>query len=80
MIESLDLPALPEGWVWTEVGDIGNIVTGTTPSKSKKEYYGNDFPFFKPTDLNNGYFKSSIASPTTLPKLLCFNSFFPSHK
>lgn len=47
---------LPKGWVWTRLGEIGEIVTGTTPSKAGKEYYGNDYPFFKPTDLNNGFY------------------------
>lgn len=50
------LPQLPKGWVWTIVKNIGEIVTGTTPSKSKKEYYSADYPFYKPTDLNNGYY------------------------
>lgn len=50
------LNELPKGWVWTTVGDIGEVVTGTTPSKSKSEYYGNSFPFYKPTDLNEGYY------------------------
>jgi type I restriction enzyme S subunit len=51
-----DLPELPEGWVWMRVGEIGEIVTGTTPSKAKKEYYGKNYLFFKPTDLNSGYY------------------------
>ncbi len=50
------LPNLPEGWVWTNIVGIGEVVTGTTPSKSKREYYGKDFPFYKPTDLNDGYY------------------------
>lgn len=54
-LETSDLPELPQGWVWTSLGEIADIVTGTTPTKSKKEYYGTDFPFFKPTDLNDGY-------------------------
>lgn len=43
-------------WEETKVGDLGEIVTGTTPSKSKAEYYGNKYCFFKPTDLNAGYY------------------------
>lgn len=39
-----------------KVKDLGNIVTGSTPSTSHIEYYGNDYPFYKPTDLNMGYF------------------------
>lgn len=55
-LDTSNLPYLPEGWMWTRVGEIGEAVTGTTPSKSKKEYYGTDFPFLKPTDLNDGYY------------------------
>jgi type I restriction enzyme S subunit len=53
------MPELPEGWVWARLREIGEIVTGTTPSKAKKEYYGNDYPFFKPSDLNAGYYVKS---------------------
>jgi len=45
---------LPEGWGWVSVGDVGEIITGTTPSKKKKEYYGSEYPLYKPTDLNAG--------------------------
>ena len=38
------------------MGEIGEIITGNTPSKSNEEYYGNKYPFFKPTDLDSGYF------------------------
>ena len=45
---------LPKGWVWTTLGEIGEITTGNTPSKDNKEYYGGNIPFFKPTDLEQG--------------------------
>ncbi len=45
---------LPEGWCWTTLGEIGDVVTGSTPSKDVKEYYNGDIPFFKPTDLEQG--------------------------
>ncbi|NPV50244.1 MAG: hypothetical protein HPY60_03485 [Candidatus Methanofastidiosum sp.] len=47
---------LPESWSELRVKDIGEIVTGTTPSKSINEYYGHDCSFFKPKDLNKGYY------------------------
>jgi type I restriction enzyme S subunit len=55
-LDTENLPELPERWAWTTVGEIGEVVTGTTPSKTKQEYYGSDYPFFKPTDLNAGYY------------------------
>ena len=48
------LNQLPNGWKWVKVSDVGDIVTGTTPSKKVPEYYGKDFPLYKPTDLNAG--------------------------
>ncbi len=45
---------MPEGWCWTTLGEIGEVVTGSTPSKDVKDYYGGYIPFFKPTDLEQG--------------------------
>jgi type I restriction enzyme S subunit len=45
---------VPESWVWVKIKDIGEVVTGNTPSKENKEFYGNDYPFYKPTDLEQG--------------------------
>ena len=33
---------------------MSDVVTGSTPSKKHAEYYGGDFPFFKPADLEAG--------------------------
>ena len=55
-IDTSNLLELPEGWAWARVTSIGEVVTGTTPSKKRPEYYGNDYPFYKPTDLNCGYY------------------------
>jgi type I restriction enzyme S subunit len=55
VIKTDNLPELPKGWTWVEVSDIGTVITGNTPKKSKIEYYGQDYNFYKPTDLNYGY-------------------------
>lgn len=46
--------AVPENWVWVRLGAIAEIVTGGTPSKKHPEYYGGNFPFYKPSDLDQG--------------------------
>ena len=46
----------PCGWQKCMLKDIGNIVTGATPNSKHPEYYGKAYPFYKPTDLNAGYF------------------------
>ena len=50
-----DLPfEIPSNWGWYRLGDIGITVTGSTPPKSHSEYYGGNYPFFKPADLDRG--------------------------
>ena len=45
---------VPENWCWVELNVVSEVVTGSTPSKKKPEYYGDEFPFFKPADLDAG--------------------------
>lgn len=45
---------VPENWVWVRLGAMAEIVTGGTPSKKHPEYYGGNFPFYKPSDLDQG--------------------------
>lgn len=55
LIPNWDEPyKLPENWCWTIIKEVAEIVTGGTPSKNNSEYYGSDFPFFKPADLDAG--------------------------
>ncbi|MDI7268434.1 MAG: restriction endonuclease subunit S [Myxococcota bacterium] len=49
------LPNLPEGWVAARVGDLGDVVTGSTPPTGNPAHYGGDIPFVTPTDLDAGY-------------------------
>ncbi len=45
---------LHNSWSFVELCDIAEIITGTTPPKNDPQNYGNDFPLFKPKDLNAG--------------------------
>jgi len=51
-----DLPELPNSWAWATASQVGEITTGNTPSKKREEYFGGPIPFFKPTDLDAGYY------------------------
>jgi type I restriction enzyme, S subunit len=37
-----------------KISELGQIITGTTPPTKIKEYFGSDFPFIKPTDIEIG--------------------------
>ena len=34
------------------IGDLGKVVTGKTPPTARKEYFGADYPFITPTDID----------------------------
>ena len=46
---------VPNSWVWTTLGEIGNWQSGATPSRLRKDYYGGNIPWLKTGDLNDGY-------------------------
>lgn len=45
---------LPENWCWTTIKNVATVVTGGTPANNNSDYYGGEFPFFKPADLDAG--------------------------
>ncbi|MCJ7790602.1 MAG: restriction endonuclease subunit S [Candidatus Atribacteria bacterium] len=53
--ENIDeLFKVPKSWKWLKILHIGEVETGTTPRKNVKSNYGDDYPFYKPTDLETG--------------------------
>ena len=50
------------------IQDIGTIITGSTPPTSKTEYFGNDYLFIKPSDIEIGT-HITVETETMLSKL-----------
>lgn len=48
--------ALPKDWSWRTVGDIGKVITGSTPPTADASYWGGSIPFVTPTDLGTTSF------------------------
>src|SRR5690554_6808647 len=44
--------AVPEGWEVKTVGDIGSVVTGSTPSTTEPLFWGGATPFISPADFD----------------------------
>ena len=44
---------LKAGWVVKKLSEIGEIVTGSTPSTQVKEYWNGEIPWITPTDITN---------------------------
>ena len=52
----VDVPfALPQGWTWARLGEVGSWKAGATPSRKVADYYvGGVIPWLKTGDLNDG--------------------------
>ena len=50
---------LPPNWTWTRICDVGQVITGTTPSKKEPSNYGSYMPFVKPPELQNSVISSA---------------------
>lgn len=49
-----EVSEIPGSWINCQIKEIGNIQTGTTPSKNNPAFYSREYPFYKPTDLEAG--------------------------
>ena len=47
------IDGVPEGWKKQKISEFGEIITGKTPSTTKKQYYGGNIPFVKIPDMHN---------------------------
>jgi type I restriction enzyme S subunit len=50
----------PKTWAWAGIDEVGEVVSGATPSTKVSEYWGNDVIWFSPADLT-GYRAKFIA-------------------
>lgn len=48
-----EIGEIPHGWEYQKVGELCEVITGTTPPKDDLANYGNDIPFIKPPYLQD---------------------------
>ncbi|MEZ4511446.1 MAG: restriction endonuclease subunit S [Chloroflexota bacterium] len=39
-------------WREVKIGSLGSVLTGKTPPTAKQHYFGRDYPFITPTDID----------------------------
>lgn len=47
---------VPEGWISRKISNLGNVITGKTPSTQNSSFYGKDIPFITIPDMHNFVF------------------------
>lgn len=58
---------VPEGWRYKRVEELGEVITGKTPSTAKTEYYGGSIPFVTIPDMHGTVFP--LVTEKTLTKV-----------
>ncbi|QEW08004.1 restriction endonuclease subunit S [Nitrincola iocasae] len=63
LVPRLRFPEFQDSGEWVEkpIGDIGEVVTGNTPSTTNREYYGGDIMFASPADISEHRFVSKTS-------------------
>jgi len=51
-LKETEIGPVPEHWEVVRLGELGEIITGTTPSTKVAEYYGEHHMFITPGDIN----------------------------
>lgn len=54
------------GWEQKHVKELGEIITGRTPSTKRKDFYGGAYKLISPADLDNGKYISTAHKRLTL--------------
>jgi len=47
------------GWSTKRLRELGVVITGTTPSTAREDFYGGEYKLISPADLDNGKYVSS---------------------
>ena len=66
---------LPVGWVKCTIKDIGNVVSGGTPSTKDDAYFNGDIAWITPADLskyNNKFIISALVIIRTSAEIFFF--------
>jgi len=58
-LKKTEIGEIPENWEVVTIKNIGEVVTGTTPSTLVKDYWNGDIPFVTPTDITKKYVENT---------------------
>lgn len=57
--DTTGLPELPQGWVWTSLGQCFHVAVGATPSRKEPSYWGGDVPWVSSGEVRFTRIKST---------------------
>lgn len=64
-LKETEIGMLPESWEVVKVMDAGTVVTGSTPSTSREDFYGGDYNLISPGDLDVTKYVNTVQKKLT---------------
>ena len=61
-----EMPELPEGWVWTTLGQCFRVAVGATPSRKEAAYWNGDIPWVSSGEVQLGRIRHTEEHITSL--------------
>ncbi|MBC6414493.1 MAG: restriction endonuclease subunit S [Chromatiales bacterium] len=58
-MKQTEIGEIPESWSITKIKEIGEVITGSTPSTKNENFYGGEYNLISPADLDNGKYVQS---------------------
>ena len=78
--DTSDLPELPEGWVWSNLDQLADVGTGSTPLTTNHDFYqGGNVPWVTSSALNNPLISAPSKFITELAIRECNLTLYPPH-
>ncbi|MGV7107490.1 restriction endonuclease subunit S [Flavobacterium sp. U410] len=65
-VPNLRFPEFTEEWETKKLGEIGEIVTGSTPPTNDESYYGGEYLFVSPADIQTNRYVNKSKTTLTL--------------
>jgi type I restriction enzyme S subunit len=53
-LQETEIGPMPATWRVARIGELGEVITGTTPSTKRPDFYGGPFMFIAPGDIGSG--------------------------
>ncbi len=57
--DTSDLPELPEGWMWSRIGDIFEVYVGSTPRRARSDFWNGDIPWVSSGEVSFSRIKAT---------------------
>ena len=57
--DTTDLPELPEGWMWSKIGDVFEVYVGSTPRRARSDFWNGDIPWVSSGEVSFSRIKAT---------------------